>query len=486
MTMDSTKLSEQMKSTQEQLRKLEGVLGESELNIERSKLLTVEGSYKHKLKIPACWKFSELKNVIEIVGGSQPPKSEFHSESGDGLIRLIQIRDYKSNKHIVYIPREKARRFVNKTEIMIGRYGPPIFQILRGLEGAYNVALMKAIPVQECMTNEYLFYYLSGRDIYNYVESASDRTAGQSGVNKAHLEKYPVGLPPLAEQTVIVQALDTLLAQVDNIKSRLEAIPKILKTFRQSVLAAAVSGKLTEAFRGESECECELSAWVSSSIGDVATVATGTTPKRTNLDYWTGGNIPWLTSASTGKAFTSEAEQFVTALAVKESRLKLFGPGTLLIAMYGEGKTRGQVTELKMTATCNQACAAIIVNEEAVSKEFIKLILIENYEETRKVAAGGAQPNLNLGKVRDISICLPPLKEQAQIVYRVEELFAFADQIEEQVRNAQGRVNNLTQSILAKAFRGELTAKWRAENSDLISGKNSAQALLAAIQLECK
>lgn len=310
----------------------------------------------------------------------------------------------------------------------------------------------------------------------------AQHAVNQASINQKKLGTFLFPLPPLAEQTVIAQTLDTLLAQVDNIKTRLDAIPKILKTFRQSVLAAAVSGKLTEEWRGENECE--LSAWVSSSIGDVAIVATGTTPKRTNLDYWTGGDIPWLTSASTGKAFTSEAEQFVTELAVKEGRLKLFGPGTLLIAMYGEGKTRGQVTELKMTATCNQACAAIIVNEETASKGFIKLRLIENYEETRKVAAGGAQPNLNLGKVREIPISLPSLKEQTQIVLRVEELFAFADQVEQQVKNAQKRVNTLTQSILAKAFRGELTSQWRAENPDLITGDNSAEALLAKIQLE--
>ena len=73
---------------------------------------------------------------------------------------------------------------------------------------------------------------------------------------------------------------------------------------------------------------------------------------------------------------------------------------------------------------------------------------------------------------------------QTQIVHRVEELFTFADQIEQQVKNAQGRVNNLTQSILAKAFRGELTAQWRADNLDLISDENSAEALLAKIQEE--
>ena len=109
---------------------------------------------------------------------------------------------------------------------------------------------------------------------------------------------------------------------------------------------------------------------------------------------------------------------------------------------------------------------------------------MENYQETRKVAAGGNQPNLNLNKVREIPILLPSLPEQHEIVRRVEQLFAYADTIEKQVNNALARVNNLTQSILAKAFRGELTAQWRAENPELISGENSAAALLEKIKAE--
>ncbi len=188
------------------------------------------------MNIPDEWEFSELKNVINLVGGNQPPKSKFLYEASDNTIRLIQIRDYKSDQHKVFIQKSDAKRFVNKTDVMIGRYGPPIFQILRGLEGAYNVALMKAEPVLGSYDKDFLYYYLSNQDIYNYVNSASDRTAGQSGVNKEHLEKYPVPVVPLAEQQEIVRQLDVMLAQVEQIKVRLDAIPAILKKFRQSVL----------------------------------------------------------------------------------------------------------------------------------------------------------------------------------------------------------------------------------------------------------
>ena len=96
------------------------------------------------------------------------------------------------------------------------------------------------------------------------------------------------------------------------------------------------------------------------------------------------------------------------------------------------------------------------------------------------------QPNINAQTIKSIKLNLPPIEEQTEIVRRVEELFAFADQIEQRVKVAQQRVNHLTQAILAKAFRGELTAEWREQNPDLISGENSAAALLARIQAEQK
>ena len=126
------------------------------------------------------------------------------------------------------------------------------------------------------------------------------------------------------------------------------------------------------------------------------------------------------------------------------------------MAMYGEGKTRGQVTELRIEASCNQACAAITVNEEIAKKEFIKIRLKENYEEIRKQAVGGNQPNLNLNKVKEIKVKLPSMEEQTEVIRRVEQLFTFADQLEAKVKTAQARIDQLTQSILAKAFRGEL------------------------------
>nr|WP_297400817.1 restriction endonuclease subunit S [uncultured Marinobacter sp.] len=319
---------------------------------------------------------------------------------------------------------------------------------------------------------------------YDFQQQILDNAKGtaQKGIYLKKLRELTIPIPPLAEQKVIADKLDTLLTQVENTKARLERVPPILKRFRQSVLAAAVSGRLTEEWRNQNGLS--ITDWDAFTVGGVATVATGKTPSRKEPKYWKDGDVPWLTSASTGAIFTDSAEQFVTKIAVGECSLKIFPPGTLLLAMYGEGKTRGQVTELRLSATCNQACAAVTANEQKTLRSYLKLRLLENYEETRKAAAGGAQPNLNLNKVRAIGISVPDKEEQTEIVRRVDQLFVHADRIEQQVNNALARVNNLTQSILAKAFRGELTEQWRKDNPELIRGENSAAALLERITAE--
>jgi len=191
------------------------------------------------------WVESNLGAVCKFQGGSQPPKSVFSPEKKEGYIRLIQIRDYKSDKYLVYIPKAKAKRFCKPDDVMIGRYGPPLFQILRGLEGAYNVALMKAVPNEEFLSKDFLFYFLKNRNILNYIISSSSRTAGQTGLNKATIEPYPIAFPTLEKQAIIVAQLQELKAETQ----RLEAIYRqklaALNELKQSILQKAFTGELT-------------------------------------------------------------------------------------------------------------------------------------------------------------------------------------------------------------------------------------------------
>ena len=139
-----------------------------------------------------------------------------------------------------------------------------------------------------------------------------------------------------------------------------------------------------------------------------------------------------------------------------------------MLAMIGQGRTRGQVAISDIPACHNQNTAALRVPQEFVIPDYLYHYLTQQYEETRRIGGGNNQKALNKRVVQSMDFPLPPFEEQTEIVRRVDQLFAHADRIEQQVNNALARVNSLTQSILAKAFRGELTEQWRKDNPELI------------------
>ncbi|MDP2709174.1 MAG: restriction endonuclease subunit S [bacterium] len=148
-------------------------------------------------ELPSSWKFGSLSELMNIEGGTQPPASEFKSEPKEGYIRLVQIRDYDTDTHLTFIPDSKKLRKCNKEDIMIARYGASVGRILFGLNGAYNVALVKVVPKKDYY-REYLRYYLKGDDFQNRLISMSDRSA-QAGFNKEDLASFTI---PIAEPKI--------------------------------------------------------------------------------------------------------------------------------------------------------------------------------------------------------------------------------------------------------------------------------------------
>ena len=170
-----------------------------------------------------------VDDVIEFQGGSQPNKSHFEYEPTPDNIRLIQIRDYKSDKYITYIPKKLARRFCTAEDIMIGRYGPPIFQILKGIEGSFNVALMKATP--KMGNREFIRHFLMQDCLLVYLEGLSKRTAGQDGIQMDKLKAYPFPFPPLELQdqfAAFVAQTDQQKLTIQHSLAQLELLKKAL------------------------------------------------------------------------------------------------------------------------------------------------------------------------------------------------------------------------------------------------------------------
>jgi type I restriction enzyme, S subunit len=168
--------------------------------------------------VPKNWVIAKLGDLVDFIGGSQPPKSQFIYEQREGYTRLVQIRDFKSDSCKTYVPSGLVSRQFLEDDVMIGRYGPPVFQILRGLSGAYNVALMKAAPKEPAITNDYLFYLLQESRIHDQVVKVSERTAGQTGIRKDLLNSFEIALPPIPEQQRIVTTIKELQALCDKLE----------------------------------------------------------------------------------------------------------------------------------------------------------------------------------------------------------------------------------------------------------------------------
>ena len=265
-----------------------------------------------------------------------------------------------------------------------------------------------------------------------------------------------------------LEALSSLTARSDQIQE-----------IRQTILNLAVCGKLVPQFRddepasvlvtriqrypahaarsGVQNCEPQNHGlpinWTAVDLASIATVGTGLTPSRAKPEYFDPPVIPWVTSGETSTPFITSAAQYVSPLALRETSLKVYPSGTLLIAMYGQGKTRGQVAELQISAATNQACAAVVLTlDDDGHRRYVKLFFEKMYDEIRELSAGGAQPNLNVGKIKSTVVPLPPLAEQRRIVARVDELMALCDRLQASLDveiSARGR---LLDAILHEAL----------------------------------
>lgn len=367
--------------------------------------------------------------------------------------------------------------------------------------------------------------YLYPRFFYHQFKSLEIPDKGYARHFK-HLRELQFLVPPLAEQKAIADKLDTLLAQVDNTKARLERIPEILKSFRQSVLAAAVSGKLTDGWRNLNTTEP-----VRNLVEEQTALKKGLLKVR-GSNTWNSeselialpANWTWIENYKLAvdqsnaicagpfgtifkaKDFRDDGVPIIFLRHVKETGFNQEKPTYMDIDVWKELHQEysvygGELLVTKLGDPPGECCVyptdigvsmvtpdvlKMTVDEEIANKAYLRFFF--NSPLSKKMvedaAFGATRLRIDMALFKLFPVPLAPMEEQTEIVRRVDQLFAFADSIEQKANAALARVNNLTQSILAKAFRGELTADWRAANPDLISGDNCAEALLAKIKAE--
>jgi type I restriction enzyme, S subunit len=230
--------------------------------------------------------------------------------------------------------------------------------------------------------------------------------------------------------------------------------------------------------------EVELPAgWAFATLGDLGTWTSGGTPSRGEDSYY-GLGVPWVKTGDLCDGPIVDVPETITALGLKNSSAKKVPTGSLLVAMYGA--TIGRLGLLTFEAATNQACAALICDNG--SRDFVPYtfqFLLSQRDELRKVGKGGAQPNISQGLLKAYEIPLPPLNEQKRIVAKLESLQGRSRRARAALDAAAPLLEKLRQSILAAAFRGDLTADWRAKQAATraaakAAGKTALNALAPA------
>lgn len=331
-------------------------------------------------------------------------------------------------------------------DVLYGRLRPYLNKVYRPtLEGLCSAEFI-VVPANERVDGGYLQYFLNSSAFVRYAShlNAGDRPR----VDFDQLAPYKIPLPDVDEQRRIVAEFEKQFSRLDEGVANLKRVKANLNRQKAAVLDAAVKGRLVA--EGAASDGKLPAGWQWSSVGALAKVGTGATPSRSNDAYYRGGTIPWITSSAVNAPFVDAADQFVTDEALQQTNLTLYLPGTLLVAMYGEGKTRGKCSELRIAATTNQALAALQVDPAV--RPWLKLFLDYNYDNTRRIASGGVQPNLNLGLIRAIRLPLPPAAEQHRIVAEVDRRLSIVREVEAEVDANLKRAQALRQAVLARAF----------------------------------
>ena len=463
----ASELLKQIKSEKEQLIK--------DGKIKKEKSLPPITDDKIPFSIPDSWIWCRLGTILEKLtdGTHSTPK---YVSSGVPFISVKDISQgfisFDNTKFITKGEHEELYKRCDpkKGDILLTKVGTTGIPVIvdTDIEFSLFVSVAQLRFNHSCINANYLKYLILSPLVQMQCKENTKGVGNKNWVIK-DIANTLIVLPPLAEQQRIVDKLEQILPLIEEYGKNEEKLSELNKTLpdkiKQSILQHAVQGKLVpqnptdepasellKRIKSEKEqlikdgkikkekplppitddeIPYELpQGWEWVRIGAITDIGTGTTPPTSNREYY-NGNINWISSSSTGNNYIIEPDKLISQKAVDECNLRIYNPDTLIIALYGQGKTRGQITQLKIPSCINQACAAIcIINKNLLNLSYIKYFYKKQYDDIRSLAAGGAQPNLNVGKIKNTIIPIPPLAEQQRIVDKIEKLMLIVDKLE--------------------------------------------------------
>ncbi|MDR6679012.1 restriction endonuclease subunit S [Pseudomonas oryzihabitans] len=423
-------------------------------------------------ELPRGWTYVPIGDLCNLINGRAFKPQEW-SDSGLPIIRIQNLNNPKA-KFNYYSGSLENKHHIKSGDLLFAWSGTPGTSFGAHIWNRGNAALNQhifKIEFPDLSVDRDFLRYAINQKLDELIGSAQGGV-GLRHVTKGTFEKTEIAFPPFAEQTRIAAKLDELLAQVATLKVRIDGIPALLKRFRQSVLATAVSGRLTEDWRRAQMTleETENSILVKSLELPVDWQKTLLSSVISDLRYGTAqkcdygiGSIGVLRIPNIGEYGINLTDLKSSNFSKSEiEKLSLQAGDIILIRSNGSVELVGKsavVTQNEEGLLFAGYLIRVRLDREKVIPEYVNFWFrspaVRQLIELTARSTSGVN-NINSEEIRSLVFTRPSLEEQTEIVRRIEQLFAFADQLEARVKAAQARIDRLTQSILAKAFRGEL------------------------------
>lgn len=400
---------------------------------------------------PPDWQAAKFSDVASYALGRTPPrKNPDYWVQSDG-VPWVTIADM--------VPFSAVNSTSEKVSAEAGEkifQGPPVpqgtllmsFKLTIGrtsvleMNAYHNEAIISIYPNPE-VERDFLRFYLPTIQFAQH----QDRAVKGQTLNKAKINALPVPVPPPPEQRAIAAVLSKIQAAVE-VQDQIVAKLKELK-------AATMAKLFREGLRGEALKQTEIGeipeSWSVFRLGDHCAIRSGGTPARDVSEYW-NGHIPWVKTGEIDYRAITSTEECITETGLQNSSAKLQPKGTLLMAMYGQGVTRGKVAFLEIEATTNQACAALFP-DESLDPGYLYAYCTFAYDKIRELGHGANQKNLSADIIRELLLPLPPSVEEQREIFLLVRAVESKLQISECKRDT---IKSLFSSMLHLLMTGQV------------------------------
>jgi len=371
--------------------------------------------------------YVKLKDVCTINMG-QSPSSDSYNENGHGVPFFQGNADFGERYPVTRKWCSAPTKMAAPEDILISVRAPIGAMNYAKEECCIGRGLAALTPNREKVAPEYIFWLLKGKN-----EELNCKGTGSTfkAIGRNILEETLVPNISLEKQTECAIILEKTYRVILSRKQQLQKLDELVKA------------RFIELFGGIHNSN----KYPYKPIQELTDVISGGTPNRDVNEYWECGTIPWVKTTELQNNLIKEVDEYITEKGLNSSSAKLVPPGTVLIAMYGQGKTRGMTAYLNIEACTNQACACILPSDQ-INQTFLWKFLILSYDNLRGMAKGGNQPNLNGTIIKNYPILYPPIELQEQFAAFVEQ----TDKSKVAVQKALDEAQLLFDSLMQKYF----------------------------------